>query len=86
MSDEAPEKKIDEAVVTKPEETTPAQEVTPPAVTPPPAASSGIEETVKALQEQVESLTEAVNGVLNSGSTTPDSTPVKKPWTHWSPN
>jgi hypothetical protein len=31
----------------------------------------------------VANLTEAVNGVLNNASPTPDSTPVRKPWTHW---
>lgn len=81
MSDQDPEKKIEEAVPTKPEDTTPAPEVTPPAVTP--APDNSLSETVHALQEQVANLTEAVNGVLNNASPTPDSTPVRKPWTHW---
>ncbi len=76
-----PEDKIDEAVVTKPEETTPAPNAVPPAVTPEP--DNKLAEIVHGLEEQVASLTEAVNGVLNNASPEPDSTPVKKPWTHW---
>ncbi len=82
MNDQ-PEKKIEEAVTTKPEETTPAPESVPPAVTPPASANDGLADTVKGLQEQIDQLTEAVNGVLNNASVEPDSTPVSKPWTHW---
>lgn len=82
MADE-PEDKVKEAVPVEPEKTTPDPEVAPPAVTP--APDDSLRETVRELQEQVTNLTEAVNGVLNNASPEPDSTPVRKPWTHWSP-
>lgn len=79
--DKDPEEKIKESVPVEPEATTPNPEVAPPAVTPTP--DNALAETVRTLQEQVENLTEAVNGVLNNASVEPDSTPVAKPWTHW---
>lgn len=82
--DKDPEEKIKDAVPVEPEKTTPDPEVAPPAVTP--APDDSLAETVRGLQEQVSNLTEAVNGVLNNASVTPDSTPVKKPWTHWGSN
>jgi hypothetical protein len=81
MSEEAPEKKIDDAIPTKPEETTPAPESVPPAVTPEP--ENKLKDIIDELTKKVDDLTELVNGVLNTATPTPDSTPVKLPWTHW---
>ncbi len=72
---------VADAVPTKPEDTTPDPETVPPAVTPEP--DNKLESLVEDLKAQVESLTESVNGILNNASPEPDSTPVKKPWTHW---
>jgi hypothetical protein len=72
---------IKDVVPTEPEQTTPDPEVAPPAVTPP--DNSGVSQMIQGLQEQINGLTETVNGILNNASVEPDSTPVKKPWTHW---
>lgn len=73
------ENPVKEAVVTKPEETTPAPETVPPAVTPKPE----VDTTFQDLCKRVDDLTETVQGIVNNGTPEPDTTPVRKPWTHW---
>lgn len=76
---EEPEKKVEEAIPVKAEDTSPAPEHVPPAVDPTPDTS--LSDAINALQEQVNDLTSLVQSVVESGGTA-DSTPVSKPWTH----
>lgn len=71
-------------VPTEPEETAPTPE-SPPAVTPPQQANDDLRSLLNELSSRVEVLSETVTGIVESGntSTSPDSTPVKKPWTQW---
>lgn len=76
------DKPVKEVVPTEPEDTKVTPE-TPPVVTPPANANDDLREVVNGLSSKVEELTGIVTGVLASGGGQPDSTPVKKPWTHW---
>lgn len=73
---------VQDAVPTKPEETAPTTE-TPPPVTPPARADDDIRSVVSDLSSKVEELTGLVTGVIATGAAVQDSTPVRKPWTHW---
>ena len=62
--------------VDEPEKVNPAPDHTPPPVDPP-AAHHDHEE----LTTRVSALESLVDSIVNGDG--PDSTPVKKPWTHW---
>lgn len=77
-----PNEPVKDAVPTEPEETAPTPE-TPPAVTPPAQADNNVQEAISALSSKVEELSGIVTGIIASGGAQQDSTPVRKPWTHW---
>lgn len=68
-------------VVPEEKETTPNPEVAPPAVAPPNESKTNLEDTVNHIATQVAELTQIVSGVVAKAD--PDTTPVRRPWTHW---
>lgn len=61
-------------------EPTPEPDPTPPA----PQTDTALTELVHNLSQKVDELTETVATLVTKGD--PDTTPVKKPWTHWGSN
>lgn len=82
MEDDEKDTPVKDAVPTKPEETAPTTE-TPPAVTPPAQASDDVRTAIAQIDSKVEELSGIVTGLLATGSGQQDSTPVRRPWTHW---
>lgn len=74
-----PVKDVEEATPTKPEDTTPAPEAVPPTANT--DADKDLRSIVEGLSETVQGLAETVNTIVAKAS--PDSRPVKRPWTHW---
>lgn len=72
---ETPTEDVKDTVPHAGEETAPN---TPPPV--PETHADGLAETVHKLEQTVESLAATVQSMIQQGS---DSSPVKKPWTHW---
>lgn len=66
--------------VEHPETVQPVKEVPPPVTEHPEEAKDDLKETVEAIAAKVEELTVAVAGIAPGPS---DTSPVKRPWTHW---
>lgn len=73
---------VQDAVTTDAQDTQ-ATPTVPPAVTPAPAAADDLHAVVSQLSAKVEELTGMVTAVIASGNGKQDSTPVRKPWTHY---
>lgn len=73
------EEEKETTVVPEEEETTPVPASTPPTV--PANPDNEVKESLSTITSRLDELTNTVATILTK--TEPDTTPVKRPWTHW---